>query len=150
MFSQTCLFLSGVTFRVFLSYFVFPFKIKTKISGDSKPFSKKWFSNNKKTSLAFLSGKRIITENAGSTNLVEDHLSRLEGESDEVQVNDDFPDERLLAIEDKRAVPWFADYVNYLVAKVVPPEFNYQQKKRFFRTLETLLLGGANSLQTLR
>ena len=41
-------------------------------------------------------------------------------------MNDDFPDEQLLAIEDKRAVPWFADYVNYLVAKVIPPEFCYQ------------------------
>ena len=55
-----------------------------------------------------------------------DHLSRLEGASDEVQVNDDLSDEELLAIEDKRAVPWFADYMNYLVAKVVPPKFNYQ------------------------
>ena len=61
-------------------------------------------------------------------------------------MNDEFPDEKLFTIEDKRAVPWFADYVNYLVAKVVPPEFNYQQKKRFFRTFEALLLGGANSL----
>ena len=51
-------------------------------------------------------------------------------------MNDDFPYEQLLAIEDKRAVPWFADYVNYLVAKVVPPEFNYQQKKRFFAHLK--------------
>ena len=47
-------------------------------------------------------------------------------------MNDYFPDEQLLAIEDKRAVPWFADYVNYLVAKVIPPEFSYQHKKRFF------------------
>ena len=67
-------------------------------------------------------------------NLVADHLSRLEGASDEVQVNDDFLDEQLLAIEDKRAVPWFADYVNYFVAKVVPLEFNYQQKKGFSLT----------------
>ena len=50
-------------------------------------------------------------------------------------MNDDFPDEQLLAIEDKRAVPWFADYMNYLVAKVIPPEFSYQQKKRFFTHL---------------
>ena len=56
----------GVTFRIFLSYFVFPFKIKTKISGDSKPFSNNGFFKNK-TSLAFLSGKRIIAKNTGST-----------------------------------------------------------------------------------
>ena len=65
-----------------------------------------------------------------------DHLSLLEGARDDVPVNDEFPDEKLLAIEDKRAVPWFVDYVNYLVAKVVPLEFNYQQKKRFFAHLK--------------
>ena len=77
-----------------------------------------------------------IKDKKGTENLVADHLSRLEGASDDIQVNDDFPDERILTIEEKRAVPWFADYVNYLVAKVVPPEFNYQQKKRFFAHLK--------------
>ena len=77
-----------------------------------------------------------IKDKKGTENLVTDHLSRLEGASVEVQVNDDFPDEQLLAIEDKRVVPWFADYVNYLVAKVIPPEFSYQQKKRFFAHLK--------------
>ena len=67
-----------------------------------------------------------IKDQKGMENLVADHLSRLEGVSDEVQVNDDFLDEQLLAIADKRAIPWFADYVNYLVAKVIPPEFSYQ------------------------
>ena len=51
-------------------------------------------------------------------------------------MNNDFPNEQLLAIEDKRAVPWFADYVNYLVAKVIPTEFSYQHKKRFFAHLK--------------
>ena len=73
-----------------------------------------------------------IKDKKGTENLVADHLSRLEGENDDIQVNDDFPDERILDIEDKRAVPWFADSVNYLVAQVVPPEFNYQQKKKVF------------------
>ena len=77
-----------------------------------------------------------IKDKKGTENLVADHLSRLEGARDDVPVNDEFPDEKLLAIEDKRAVPWFADYVNYLVAKVVPSEFNYQQKKRFFAHLK--------------
>ena len=67
-----------------------------------------------------------IKDKKGTENLVANHLSRLEGARDEVHVNDDFPDEQLLAIEDKRAVPWFADYVNYLVAKVIPPEFSNQ------------------------
>ena len=59
-------------------------------------------------------------------NLVADHLSRLERPRDEVQVNGDFLDEQLLAIRDAKTVPWFADYVNYLVAKVIPPDFSYQ------------------------
>ena len=67
-----------------------------------------------------------IKDKKGIENLVADHLSRLEGPRDEVQVNDDFPDEQLLVIEDTKLVPWFADYVNYLVAKVIPPDFSYQ------------------------
>ena len=67
-----------------------------------------------------------IKDKKRTENLVADHLSWLEGVSDEVQVNGDFPDEQLLAIEGKRAIPWFADYVNYLVAKVIPLEFSYQ------------------------
>ena len=77
-----------------------------------------------------------IKDKKGTENLVADHLSRLEGACDDIPVNDAFPDEKLFAIEDKRATPWFADYVNYLVAKVIPPEFNYQQKKRFFAHLK--------------
>ena len=60
----------------------------------------------------------------------------MEGPRDEVQVNDDFPDEQLLVIGDTKTVPWFADYVNYLVAKVIPLDFSYQQKKRFFVNLK--------------
>ena len=62
-----------------------------------------------------------IKDKKGTENLVANHLSRLEGTRDDVPVNDEFPDEKLFAIEDKRAVLWFADYVNYLVAKVIPP-----------------------------
>ena len=77
-----------------------------------------------------------IKDKKDTENLVADHLSRLEGARDDVPVNDEFPDEKLLAIEEKKEVPWFADFVNYLVAKVIPPEFNYQQKKRFFAHLK--------------
>ena len=67
-----------------------------------------------------------IKDKKGTENLVADHLSWFEGARDEVHVNDDFPDEQLLAIEDKKMVPWFANYANYLVAKVIPLEFSYQ------------------------
>ena len=77
-----------------------------------------------------------IKDKKGTKNLVAHHLSRFEGTRDEVHVNDDFSDEQLLAIEDKKSVPWFTDYVNYLVAKVIPPKFSYQQKNRFFAHLK--------------
>ena len=77
-----------------------------------------------------------IKDKKGTENLVADHLSRLEGARDDIPVNDEFPDEKLFAIEYKKVVPWFADYVNYLVAKVIPPEFDYQKKKRFFAHLK--------------
>ena len=57
-----------------------------------------------------------IKDKKGTENLVADHLSRLEGPSKEIHINDDFPNEQLLAIEDKKLVPWFADFLNYLVA----------------------------------
>ena len=73
-----------------------------------------------------------IKDKKGIENLLANHLSRLEGPSKEIQINDNFLDKQLLAIEDKEPVPWFADFVNYLVARVLPPEFSYRQKKRFF------------------
>ena len=77
-----------------------------------------------------------IKDKKGIENLVADHLSRLEGPRDEVPVSDDFLYEKLLVIGDTKTVPWFAYYVNYLVAKVIPPDFSYQQKKRFFAHLK--------------
>ena len=77
-----------------------------------------------------------IKDKKGTENLVVDHLSQLEGSRDEVHVNDNFPDEPLLVIEDTKLVSWFSDYVNYLVAKVIPLDFSYQLKKRFFAHLK--------------
>ena len=77
-----------------------------------------------------------IKDKKGTENLVAGHLSRLEGPSKEIQINDDFPDEQLLEIEDKKPVPWFADLMNYLVARVLPPKFSYHLKKRFFAQLK--------------
>ena len=51
---------------VFISYFVFPFKNKTKISGNSKKFSKIIFSKKKKKMSHAIKWKRMC-RNARST-----------------------------------------------------------------------------------
>ncbi|XP_062088688.1 uncharacterized protein LOC133795248 [Humulus lupulus] len=57
-----------------------------------------------------------IKDKKGTENLVADHLSRLE----------------LFEVNVGKEVPWFADYVNYLAAKVIPPEMTRQQLKKFY------------------
>ena len=61
-----------------------------------------------------------IKDKKETENLVANRLSQLEGSIKEIHINDDFPNEQLLAIEDKEPVPWFVDFVNYLVARVLP------------------------------
>ena len=48
--------------------------------------------------------------------------------SDELPINDNFPDEQLLAISKE---PWFADIVNYLVTNQTPPNWSKQDRYRF-------------------
>ncbi|XP_062080769.1 uncharacterized protein LOC133785563 [Humulus lupulus] len=77
-----------------------------------------------------------IRDKKGTKNLVAIHLSRLEkgeehNEIDE-QIDENFPDEQLFSIECEEKLPWFADYVNYLAAKVVPPDMSRQQLKKFY------------------
>ncbi|XP_012854372.1 PREDICTED: uncharacterized protein LOC105973875 [Erythranthe guttata] len=72
-----------------------------------------------------------IRDRKGSENQVADHLSRLETEvKDPTCINENFPDEQLLAINNQE-VPWYADFVNYLVSHVLPPELTFHQRKKF-------------------
>ncbi|KAK8954477.1 hypothetical protein KSP39_PZI002182 [Platanthera zijinensis] len=79
-----------------------------------------------------------IRDKKGAENLAADHLSRLENPAAdtlvEADIDDKFPEERLLAIEKltNSSTPWFADLANYLVARVLPKGFSSQQKKKFF------------------
>ncbi|GKD26913.1 hypothetical protein Tco_1233127, partial [Tanacetum coccineum] len=59
--------------------------------------------------------------------LVADHLSRFENPHMEVlterEIADKFSDENLMVLKSKsnNDEPWYADFVNYIVGKVVPP-----------------------------
>ena len=67
-----------------------------------------------------------------------DHLSRLDNphleELLEDEINDKFPEENLYAIDamKKQDIPWFTDIANYLVGKVLPQNFDFYKKKKFF------------------
>ncbi|PIN09694.1 DNA-directed DNA polymerase [Handroanthus impetiginosus] len=68
----------------------------------------------------------------GIENQIADHLSRLEppAKTDEPNmINDNFPDEQLLAIV-ASDVPWYADIVNYLTCGIIPFDLSTQQKKK--------------------
>ncbi|KAL6319873.1 hypothetical protein AAG906_036943 [Vitis piasezkii] len=68
-----------------------------------------------------------IKDKQGVENVVADHLSRVKVEShfEEAQINDEFPDDALCAVE---KLPWFANIVNYLATGELPSEWNMETK----------------------
>ena len=74
-----------------------------------------------------------IRDRKGSDNVLADHLSRLEGPGQSngfSQINDNFPDEYVLAVSHNFA-PWYVDFANYLVSKVMPSDLNSHERKKF-------------------
>jgi hypothetical protein len=80
-----------------------------------------------------------IVERKGEDNPVVDHLSRTENiPNDPIPINDSFSNEQLSNINVSSirvASPWFTDYANFLVGKVMPPQFNSQQRNKLFYDL---------------
>nr|CAN59855.1 hypothetical protein VITISV_007249 [Vitis vinifera] len=72
-----------------------------------------------------------IKDKKGVENVVADHLSRLAitHNSHGLPINDDFPEESLMLLED---APWYAHIANYLVTGEVPSEWKAQDRKHFF------------------
>ena len=88
-----------------------------------------------------------IIDRKGAENPVTDNLSRLENILDDpLPIDDSFPDEQLAAINVSHNTPWYANYVNYIVAKYIPHSFTYQQKKKILLRFKTLLFGWPTSL----
>nr|XP_016450798.1 PREDICTED: uncharacterized protein LOC107775560 [Nicotiana tabacum] len=83
--------------------------------------------------LAYLEFDAKIRDRKGTENQVVDYLSRLENHDhveERGQIKEVFPDEQLFAIT-QDPPPWYADYVNYLLSGVLPPEIEFEARKRF-------------------
>ncbi|GJZ20487.1 reverse transcriptase domain-containing protein [Tanacetum coccineum] len=82
----------------------------------------------------------------GAENLVVDHLSRLENPHIEVlnerEIADKFPDGHLMVLKSKfnDDEPWYADFIIYIVRKVVLPNWTFKKRKRFFSQVKTYFL----------
>ncbi|XP_074298536.1 uncharacterized protein LOC141629432 [Silene latifolia] len=78
-----------------------------------------------------------IRDKKGSKNVVADHLSRLQlqDEGDILPIDDSFSDDALMAIATGDN-PWYADYANYIVGSLLPPDLSYQQRKRFLHDVK--------------
>ena len=72
-----------------------------------------------------------IKDKKGSDNVIADHFSRLEKiveNEKKTEIEENFHDEQLFLLSIQ--TPWYADIVNYLACGVVPPEFNYHQRRK--------------------
>ncbi|GJR41395.1 reverse transcriptase domain-containing protein [Tanacetum coccineum] len=57
----------------------------------------------------------------------------------EREIADKFSDEHLMELKSKFKddEPWYADFVNYIVGKVVSPNWTFEKRKRFFSQVKT-------------
>ncbi|GKD46980.1 reverse transcriptase domain-containing protein, partial [Tanacetum coccineum] len=57
----------------------------------------------------------------------------------EREIADELFDEHLMALKSKsnNDEPWYTNFVNYIVGKVVPPNWTFEKRKRFFSQVKT-------------
>ncbi|GJQ91174.1 reverse transcriptase domain-containing protein [Tanacetum coccineum] len=55
------------------------------------------------------------------------------------EIADKFFDEHLMALKSKfnNDEPWYVDFINYIVGNVVPPNWTFEKRKRFFLQVKT-------------
>ncbi|GKF73098.1 hypothetical protein Tco_0219430 [Tanacetum coccineum] len=104
---------------------------------EKKPELEK-ISEEEKSSLSLVLEKLKEAED-----LAADHISRFQKPHMEVlterKIADKFSDDHLMALKSKsnNDEPWYANYVNYIVGKVVPPNWTFEKRKRFFSHVKT-------------
>ncbi|GKC95702.1 reverse transcriptase domain-containing protein [Tanacetum coccineum] len=96
--------------------------------------------------MSFTTPCQVFEKPKEAEDLAADYLYRFENPHMEVltkrEIADKFSDEHLMELKSKsnNDEPWYADFVNYIVGKVVPPNWTFKKRKRFFssETLEIL------------
>lgn len=108
---------------VYTDHFALKYLFKKQ---DSKPRLIHWF-------LLLQEFDIEIKYKKGVENVAADHLSRLENEDEEIEIeiDDNFPDETLNAISSPDT-PWFADLANYLAGDILRKGMTHQEKRKFF------------------
>ncbi|GJV43641.1 reverse transcriptase domain-containing protein [Tanacetum coccineum] len=85
----------------------------------------------------------VLEKRKGVEDLATDHLFRIEDPHMEVltkrEIADEFPNNYLMLLKSKFNDDglWYADFVNYIVGKVVPPNWTFEKRKRFFSQVKT-------------
>ncbi|GJY43652.1 hypothetical protein Tco_0431865 [Tanacetum coccineum] len=86
---------------------------------------------------------QVLKKQKEAENLAADHSSRLENPHMKVlterEIADKFSDEHLMVLNSKFKddEPWYADFINYIVGKVVPLNWTFEKRKRFFSQFKT-------------
>nr|GEY62727.1 reverse transcriptase domain-containing protein [Tanacetum cinerariifolium] len=86
---------------------------------------------------------QVLKKHKEAEDLVTNHLSRFENPHMEVltkmEIGDKFSDENLMVLKSKfnNDEPWYANFVNYIVGRVVPLNWTFEKRKRFFLQVKT-------------
>nr|GEX39181.1 hypothetical protein [Tanacetum cinerariifolium] len=108
-----------------------PIESQLSSKQDAKPRFIRWVLLLKGFDIEINDKKRV-------ENLAADHLSRLENLNLEIfteeEIIDEFPKEHILMLKAKPNddESWYADYVNCIVEKIVPPRWTPKKRRRFF------------------
>ncbi|GJQ93732.1 reverse transcriptase domain-containing protein [Tanacetum coccineum] len=85
--------------------------------------------------LVIISSKLSAQNKSKLVSILKKHKEYFTWKTTDIPVDDNFPGETLIEINNKDE-PWFAYFVNYLVADIIPKGMTYQQKNKFFSDLK--------------
>ncbi|GJW40042.1 reverse transcriptase domain-containing protein [Tanacetum coccineum] len=92
---------------------------------------------------SFTTPCQVLEKHKEAEDLAADHLYRFDNPHMEVlterEIADKFSDDHLMMLKSKFNDDelWYADFVNYIVGKVVPLNWTFEKRKRFFSQVKT-------------